>query len=52
MPSSNRRFAVGGWMALFSKKRLHFLTIGFEDAGGKKQSALIEIGKAKKTVYG
>lgn len=33
--------------ALFSKKRRHFLTIGFTDAQGKKQAALIEIGKAK-----
>jgi len=39
--------AIGGWMALFSKKRRHFLTIGFEDAEGKKHAALIEIGKAK-----
>lgn len=33
--------------ALFSKKRRHFLTIGFKDPEGKKQAALIEIGKAK-----
>ncbi len=35
------------WIALFSRKRRHFLTIGFEDAQGVKQAALIEIGKAK-----
>jgi hypothetical protein len=35
------------WVALFSKKRRHFLTIGFEDPDGKKQAALIEIGKAR-----
>lgn len=35
------------WMALFSKKRRHFLTIGFTDAQGNKQAALIEIGKAR-----
>lgn len=33
--------------ALFSKKRRHFLTIGFRDAEGKQQAALIEIGKNK-----
>jgi hypothetical protein len=33
--------------ALFSKKRRHFLTIGFTNPEGKKQAALIEIGKAK-----
>lgn len=38
--------AITVW-ALFSKKRRHFLTIGFEDAQGKRQAALIEIGKAK-----
>ncbi len=33
--------------ALFSKKRRHFLTLGFKDAEGKQQAALIEIGKAR-----
>ena len=33
--------------ALFSKKRRHFLTIGFTDPEGKKQAALIEIGKGR-----
>ena len=33
--------------ALFSKKRRHFLTIGFTDLEGKKQAALIEIGKGR-----
>lgn len=33
--------------ALFSKKRRHFLTIGFRDAEGKQQAALIEVGKNK-----
>lgn len=33
--------------ALFSKKRRHFLTIGFKDAEGKPQAALIELGKNK-----
>jgi hypothetical protein len=33
--------------ALFSKKRRHFLTIGFKDAEGKQQAALIEVGKNK-----
>jgi hypothetical protein len=33
--------------ALFSKKRRHFLTIGFKDADGNAQAALIEIGKNK-----
>ena len=34
-------------LALFSRKRRHFLTLGFEDAQGVKHAALIEIGKAK-----
>ena len=33
--------------ALFSKKRRHFLTIGFQDAQGNNQAMLVEIGKAK-----
>ena len=31
--------------ALFSKKRKHFLTIGFKDEGGKQQGVVIEIPK-------
>ena len=30
---------------LFSKKRKHFLTIGFEDEAGKKQGAVFELAK-------
>lgn len=32
-------------LALFSKKRNHFLTIGFKDADGKAQAAVFELGK-------
>jgi len=32
-------------IALFSKKRNHFLTIGYKDAAGKDQSAVFELGK-------
>jgi hypothetical protein len=32
-------------VSLFSKKRKHFLTIGFKDEGGKEQVAVIELGK-------
>src|SRR4029079_1818252 len=32
-------------LALFSKKRNHFLTIGYNDAAGKDQSAVFELGK-------
>lgn len=32
-------------LALFSKKRKHFLTISFLDAEGKKQGAVFELGK-------
>jgi hypothetical protein len=32
-------------LALFSKKRNHFLTIGFKDAAGKDQAAVFELGK-------
>jgi len=32
-------------LALFSKKRNHFLTIGYKDAAGKDQSAVFELGK-------
>jgi len=30
---------------LFSKKRKHFLTVGFSDDAGKQQGAVLEIGK-------
>ncbi len=32
---------------LFSKKRKHFLTVGFTDETGKQQGAVFEIGKSK-----
>jgi hypothetical protein len=32
-------------IALFSKKRRHFLSIGFKDGQGKDQGAVIELGK-------
>lgn len=32
-------------LALFSKKRNHFLTISFKDANGKEQAAVFELGK-------
>jgi hypothetical protein len=32
-------------LALFSKKRKHYLTIGFTDADGKQQGAVFELGK-------
>jgi len=34
-----------GLLTLFSKKRNHYLTIGFTDAEGKDQVAVIELGK-------
>jgi hypothetical protein len=34
-----------GLLALLSKKRKHFLTIGFTDAVGKDQVAVLELGK-------
>jgi len=33
------------WMALFSKKRKHFLTIGYKDENDKQQAAVFELGK-------
>jgi hypothetical protein len=33
------------WMALFSKKRRHFLTIGYKDDADKQQAAVFELGK-------
>lgn len=32
-------------IALFSKKRNHFLTIAYKDAAGKEQAAVFELGK-------
>jgi len=32
-------------LVLFSKKRKHFLTIGYIDAAGKQQAAVFELGK-------
>jgi hypothetical protein len=34
-----------GLVSLFSKKRKHFLTIGFKDDAGKDQVAVLELGK-------
>ena len=34
-----------GLLALFSKKRKHYLTVGFKDADTKDQVAVIELGK-------
>ena len=33
------------WMALFSKKRKHFLTVGYNDENDKQQAAVFELGK-------
>jgi len=45
---AGRRVAVGvlitPW-ALFSKKRKHFLTVSFNDADGKEQAIVLELGK-------
>ena len=32
-------------LALFSKKRKHFLTVSYNDAAGKEQAAVLELGK-------
>jgi hypothetical protein len=32
-------------IALFSKKRKHYLTLGFNDAAGKQQGIVLELGK-------
>jgi len=32
-------------IALFSKKRKHYLTIGFDDTAGKRQGAVLELAK-------
>lgn len=45
---AGRRVAVAllvSPLALFSKKRKHFLTISFKDAEGKEQAAVLELGK-------
>ena len=34
-----------GLLTLFSKKKKHFLTVGFKDSEGKDQVAVIELGK-------
>jgi hypothetical protein len=34
-----------GLVALFSKKKKHYLTVGFRDANGKDQVAVLELGK-------
>jgi hypothetical protein len=33
------------WVALFSKKRKHFLTVGYKDENDKQQAAVFELGK-------
>lgn len=33
------------WMALFSKKRRHYLTVGYTDENDKQQAAVFELGK-------
>ena len=45
---AGRRVAVAvlvSPLALFSKKRKHFLTITYNDASGKEQAAVLELGK-------
>lgn len=45
---AGRRVAVGiliSPLALFSKKRNHYLTMTFTDAAGKEQAAVFELGK-------
>ena len=34
-----------GLLMLFSKKRKHFITIGYKDADGKEQATVFELGK-------
>jgi hypothetical protein len=34
-----------GLLTLFSKKRKHYLTVGFSDSTGKEQVAVLELGK-------
>lgn len=45
---AGRRVAVAVMispLALFSKKRNHYLTVTFKDADGKEQAAVLELGK-------
>ena len=45
---AGRRVAVGvliSPLALFSKKRNHYLTISYKDASGKEQAGVFELGK-------
>ena len=45
---AGRRVAVAvlvSPIALFSKKRKHFLTLSYNDANGKEQAAVLELGK-------
>lgn len=45
---AGRRVAVAvlvSPLALFSKKRKHFLTLTYSDASGKEQAAVLELGK-------
>jgi hypothetical protein len=45
---AGRRVAVAvliSPLALFSKKRKHFLTVSYSDANGKEQAAVLELGK-------
>ena len=45
---AGRRVAVAvlvSPVALFSKKRKHYLTLGWNDDTGKKQGAVVELGK-------
>ncbi len=45
---AGRRVGVAiaiGWIALFSKKRKHFLTIGWNDSNEKPQGVVLEIPK-------
>jgi hypothetical protein len=42
---TRRLLPNGHFLALFSKKRKHYLTIGYKDADEKDQVAVIELGK-------
>ena len=37
--------------ALFSKKRKHFLTVGYDDANGKAQGVVLEIAKGRAKTF-
>jgi len=44
----NRRFAMAiiiSPLLLLSKKRQHFLTVGYEDAAGEQQAAVFKVDK-------